>query len=473
MVYFKSRMSYGINVASKFRIDLSWEERKLNPMTIVLLYVVFISGPAFVAGWIGVKNPASDFSLTKIADLDALVAIAIVSMQFILSARIHWIERPFGLDRVMLFHRTMAIFALTLLLMHPLLIAWDQGGEDGWRFLYTFSFAGEGWKIIIGKITLIILLTTAILSLFRLSLKVEYQLWLRLHNIFALCVITGGFIHGVVIGPDVQESPLMKMLWIFYPVLALSAYSYSKFFRAAWLKGQAYRVTNVSQETDSVWTLTLAPSDKRPVYKYLPGQFHFLTLMRAKELHPEQHPFTISSSPAEPGTIASSIKASGDYTAAIGKTAVNDRAVLLGPFGRFSYLLKPSERNFVFIAGGIGITPFISMIRHMRDTNDDREILLFYGNRKEKDIAFRKELEAIALQGVPKLRIVNVLSQADDDWTGERGYITPELIRKECKSLTGRVFYLCGPSVMMTGLETNLKKAGVKRENIRFEKFSI
>jgi ferredoxin-NADP reductase len=115
----------------------------------------------------------------------------------------------------------------------------------------------------------------------------------------------------------------------------------------------------------------------------------------------------------------------------------------------------------------------MSMVRHMRDTGDVRDVLLLYGNRKEKDIAFRKGLDEIAVKGVPHLRIVHVLDQADGNWTGERGRITSELIKKECKSLDGRGFYLCGPPIMMMGLVKDLKKAGVKRSNIRYERFSI
>jgi predicted ferric reductase len=209
------------------------------------------------------------------------------------------------------------------------------------------------------------------------------------------------------------------------------------------------------------------------VYDYLPGQFHFLTLYHTNETHHEQHPFTISSSPTDRVGISSSIKASGDYTATIHKTVVGDCAALLGPFGRFSYALYPSERNLVLIAGGIGITPFMSMVRHMRDTGDGRDVLLLYCNRTEKDIAFRNELEEIAVRGIPRLRMVHVLDHTDSDWTGVRGRITVELIKKECKSLDGRVFYVCGPPNMMMGLVKDLKKAGVKRGNIRYERFSI
>jgi predicted ferric reductase len=441
---------------------------------IILLYAALVFVPAIVAGRMtGEEGLFSHFSMTKAADLAALIAIAILSMQFVLSARIRWIEKPFGLDRVMLFHRIMAISALGVLLMHPLLLAADPGSEDGWRLLYAFSFKGEGWIIIIGKATLAALLATAAVSLFRLSFKVKYERWLRLHDLFALCVISGGFIHSFLIGPHVNGNVVMETLWVAYALVALGALVYNRWIRAAVLTARAYRVFDVKQETDSVWTLTLTAPGNGPVYDYLPGQFHLITLYRAGEARHEQHPFTISSSPSGRTGISSSIKESGDYTVTIGKTVPGDRAALLGPFGRFSYALYPSERNLVFIAGGIGITPFMSMVRHMRDTGDLRDVLLLYGNRKEKDIAFRKELEEIAAKGVPRLRMVHVLNEADGNWTGERGHITSELIKKECKSLDGRVFYLCGPPIMMMGLLKSLKKAGVKRGKIRYERFSL
>jgi predicted ferric reductase len=401
----------------------------------------------------------------------ALIAIAILSMQFLLSARIRWIERPFGLDRVMLFHRAMAISAVVLLLVHPVLLAADPHGEYGWRLLYRFRLAGEGLPITIGKAALTVLVGTAVMSLFRLSLKVRYTLWLRFHKIFALSIIGCGFVHSLAIGPHVKGST-MQTLWVAYPALAVGALIYDRVIRASMLKTHAYRVADVRQETDSVWTLAMTAPRDGPVYNYHAGQFHFLTLYRSAETRHEEHPFTIASSPADRNTICCSIKASGDYTATIGKTAVGDRAALLGPFGRFSCFLHPTETDLVFIAGGIGITPFMSMLRHMAATAAVCDVVLFYGNRTRKDIAFSKDLEEIVASGAPRLRVIHVLSRAESDWKGERGHVTVELIEKECGNLAGRAFYLCGPPVMMMGLAKGLKKAGVKTRNIHRESFA-
>lgn len=98
---------------------------------------------------------------------------------------------------------------------------------------------------------------------------------------------------------------------------------------------------------------------------------------------------------------------------------------------------------------------------------------MFYGNRTEKEIAFRSELETISCTEMPHLKVVHVLSKADNSWMGEQGNITIERIKKECTNLDGWVFYLCGPPRMMVGLVRDLKNAGVKGKNIRSERFSI
>ena len=109
----------------------------------------------------------------------------------------------------------------------------------------------------------------------------------------------------------------------------------------------------------------------------------------------------------------------------------------------------------------------------MRDSRDQRNVILLYGNRKEKDIAFRKELDEISAKGIPRLRIIHALDQADDTREGIRGRISIDMIKKECASLADRVFYLCGPPVMMMELVKDLKEAGVKKGSIRYERFSI
>ena len=145
-----------------------------------------------------------------------------------------------------------------------------------------------------------------------------------------------------------------------------------------------------------------------------------------------------------------------------------------GSFGRFSHVLHPHERDLVFLAGGIGITPLMSMLRYMRDTDDDRSVALLYGNRTEKDIVFRRELEEMAAGKRPDLTVVHVLSGAGTDWTGETGHVDRERIEKYCGAdLSKKIFYVCGPQKMAEGLIKTLLEMGVSKAQIRQEIFSF
>jgi ferredoxin-NADP reductase len=188
----------------------------------------------------------------------------------------------------------------------------------------------------------------------------------------------------------------------------------------------------------------------------------------------EEHHFTISSSPAETGFHTSTIKASGDFTATIGQTSPGDLAIIHAPFGRFSYVLKPQALDLVFIAAGIGITPLMSNLRHMRHTQADRRVLLLYSNKTENDIVFREELAQIEAGTKPQLQVIHLLSQPDAGWTGEKGRLDREKIRRLCGNrLTTSTFFLCCPPPMTRTLVQILAGLGVPDSRISYEHFSL
>jgi ferredoxin-NADP reductase len=266
----------------------------------------------------------------------------------------------------------------------------------------------------------------------------------------------------------------VTVIWVLLFVSAAAAYVYHKFVGPSLRGKRPFRVESIIRETHNVWTITLAPPEGREQFEYLPGQFQFLTFLRGSRLRGEEHPFTISSSPGRKGFHASTIKESGDFTRTIGETRAGDLVAVQAPFGRFSYLLHPGERDLVFIAGGVGITPLMSMLRHMRDMDADKEVLLLYANSTEQDILFRDELDRIASAERPRLSVVHVLSKAAPEWRGERGHIDQAVIRKYCRGdLEGKSFYLCGPPAMMTALIAAVIDLGVPSRRVRSERFAL
>ena len=430
------------------------------------LYGLLVASP-FIAAALGPEHEEAGetifFGAGKAA---ALLGFSILAMQFVLSARIKWAERPFGLDRVMRFHKWMGVTAGFLILAHPLGLVL---GGAGWGLIFSF---GRHWAVGLGKIAFVLLAVLVIASVYRVTLRIEYQKWLLAHNAAAAIILVLGFVHSWALGDELQ-SGAMRTWWVILLAGAGLAFVNSRLIVPLRRRRRAHTVAEVRRETPNVWTIKMTPPKGAAKPDYKPGQFHFLTLYRGEGVPVEEHPFTISSSPSEEGYIASTIKESGDYTSTIGRTKPGDRAAVDGPFGRFSYLEHPGEGDLVFIAGGIGITPLRAMLRHMSDTGSERQVLLLYGNRTAEDIVFREELESIAAGGTPRLRVVHVLSEPKADWQGEKGYVDEEKIRRLCGDTSGKAFYICGPPVMMKKVIAALKRMGVPRGRIHYEMFSL
>ncbi len=383
-----------------------------------------------------------------------LVVFPILALQPILAARLKRLDRGFGLDIIYVLHKTMGMTAGTLLLCAVI-------------FLIAGPIRPLPWSAIAGAALVLILVLSALP--YR-ELRMTYEAWRVLHNALFIATFIAVFVQAWSIVSNLESLPA-EIIVAAVLIAAVTAYLFHKVIGPSRRRRQLYRVANVTRETRNVWTLTFKPPEGTERFAFLPGQFQFLTFGAGRG---EEHPFTISSSPTADGYHAATIKESGDFTRTIGTIQAGDLIAVQAPFGRFSYVLYPEELDLVFIAGGIGITPFMSMLRHMRDSATNREVLLLYANNTEEDIAFRSELDMIASQPPPRLRVVHVLSRAAEAWRGERGRIDRAMIGKKVTGdLRTRTFYLCGPPPMMTAVIATLFDLGIPSHRIRSERFAL
>ena len=345
----------------------------------IALYVLIVIGPL-----LGVALTSHTYYglISEIGRSAGLIGFMMLTLQPLLAGRFTWIDRPFGLDIVIRFHRHMAILAFTLIIMHPILLA---AGDAGFDILYSLN---QSRYILAGKGALIALIATVILSMFGTPDRLGFERWRLIHDSIFPVTLIFAFVHSWYAGEDLII-PWLRWIWIAASVAALAAFVYHRLIRSQLLSRRPYRVTEVKRLTEAVWDITLAPVGDDRVLDYLPGQFQFVTFHRGAELPEEEHHWTISSSPADRGSVAMTIKELGDFTATIGETRPGDTATVHGPFGRFSYLLHPEETDLVFVAGGIGITPLMSMLRHMRDTDSSLPVTLIYANRDRKSSSMR------------------------------------------------------------------------------------
>ena len=415
-------------------------------------------------------NAQSDHPRAAETGVDcAVVGFTILALQFVITARLRWIEAPFGLDLLLTFHRAMALLATALLCAHPLLVA---SAHAAWSLLFRLRVH---WYIWAGRVALSLLLLHVTVSLSRRVLHLSYERWRRMHNLFALAILSLGFAHSVMVGDDLRSGGL----WVWAPMMsiALGCWLYSRILRPWLLPRHPFRVMTVKAEAPRVWTLTLRTPENRP-FHFLPGQFQFLRL-RGAHVSSEEHPFTIASSPTCPGCISLTVKECGDFTSTLSCVRPGDRATVHGPFGRFSHVLHRwagDEEELIFVAAGIGITPLMSMLRYMRDRRESRRVLLVYANRRPEDVVFQEELSEMEAAGAPLLKVIHIFSSAPAPpctWNRESGRLDAVRLVQLCDGIDDCAFYLCCPPPMTAALIRGLRQMGVSPRRIHTDYFSL
>jgi predicted ferric reductase len=412
-------------------------------------------------------GPTTDHPRTVEAGVaSAIVGFTLLALQFVLAARLSWVEGPFGLDVLLRFHRAMALVAVVALCAHPLLVA----AGNGWGLLTRWR---AHWYLWAGRLGLLTLLLHVCASLLRRKLPITYEAWRRWHTAGAFAVLGAGFAHSLVIGDDL-ESVAGRALWSGLLAVAVGAWLYGRVLRPLLMRSRRgahlFRVAGVKAEAPRVWTVSLEPVGAR--FGFAPGQFQFIRF-HSRGLGRSEHPFTIASNPAGQAGISLTIKESGDFTRNIKLLRPGDCATVHGPFGRFSHTFHRDELDLVFVAAGVGITPHISMLRYMADLKEPLRVLLVYASRTPADILFQEELRALEVADCPTLKVVHVLSDAPAGWRGEVGRLDADRLLKLSGGPAGKAFYLCCPPAMMAALVRGLRRHRVSAARIHADYFSV
>jgi ferredoxin-NADP reductase len=201
---------------------------------------------------------------------------------------------------------------------------------------------------------------------------------------------------------------------------------------------------------------------------YKAGQFFFVTIKTGdREL---TKPFSFSSSPTEPEHIEFTKKFTDhEFSLALRACKVGDWARIDAPYGKLTF--EGEYPKIALLSGGIGITPFMSIIKNATDKRLGSQITLFYGCRTEKDIVFKKELEESAKTN-KNLKLVFVITEPSPQWRGETGIITADLVKKVLPDYKENMFYTCGPPGMVTAMEKLVETIGLPKEKIKKELFA-
>ncbi|MBU0660870.1 ferric reductase-like transmembrane domain-containing protein [Patescibacteria group bacterium] len=229
-------------------------------------------------------------------------------------------------------------------------------------------------------------------------------------------------------------------------------------------KTKAYPIKNIINENHDTKTFVFDMGEKQ---HFQAGQFCLLRIHdKTRKLH-ARHPFTMSNAPGST-ELAFTIKQSGRFTEALFQLKKGDKVLIEGPFGIFTKKRCTTKRQ-VFIAGGVGITPFKSMLEDPSTENDPRKIFLFYGARSKKNMLFE---DFFSKKLSKKFHAIYCLSQEKkSDGICEIGYIDEKILLKYITSFEETCFYICGPEAMKQSVIGILKKHKVPKEHIIVEHF--
>ncbi len=423
------------------------------------LYLAAVTGPLFalLPGVAAGSGFAWDFAMAL-----GYAGLAMLGVQFALTARFKRATAPFGIDIVYYFHRYLALAALGIVLAHYALARWSVPG--GFGPLDPREAPGH---MTAGRIAIVAFIVLVVSSVLRRTLRLDYDLWRRWHALLATVGFALAIAH-VLGAARYLDTPWKRLLWVSYGAFWLALIGYVRIVRPWRVARRPWRVLEVRPERGRVHTLVLAPTDGRPL-RFAPGQFVWLTL-RASPYAMREHPFSIASSAERGDRIDLSIKELGDFTSTIGTVRPGEIAWVDAPYGTFGIDQYPQAPGYVFVAGGIGIAPVLSMLRTLADRADRRPLWLFYGNRVWERAAFRDKLERF--EATLDLRLIHVLQEPPAGWQGERGLLTQQLLARHLPPQRVLLeYFICGPTAMTHVAEAALARLGVPAGRVHSEIF--
>jgi ferredoxin-NADP reductase len=215
--------------------------------------------------------------------------------------------------------------------------------------------------------------------------------------------------------------------------------------------------------------------EKPASFKFTPGQFIDITLLNPLETDAEGNArgFSIASAPYEDFIMVATRLRDTAFKRVLRSVPSGTEVKIEGPFGNLR-LHNAKSRAAVVLTGGIGITPFRSILLHAAKEKLPHRIFLFYANRRPEDAAFLDELQQLERQN-PKYKLIACMTEMEKSshsWSGERGAINWQMLAKYLKGVASPVYYITGPPPMVKAMHTMLVDAGVDDDNIRIEEFA-
>jgi len=370
-------------------------------------------------------------------------AVTVFAANFLMATRAKWVEKIFGgLDKMYMIHRRSGVIAVVLLLLHFLFVPRD---------LTEFTVGKP-----LGFYALVLILVGVVLSVAPVfKQKIKYHKWIKFHKLMGVFYIMG-IVHSLKVPTLTSELPLVRTYVYGMAILGILAWIYKAFLYNIFNKKLDYSVNSIKHFENDTTEIQLVPINKKLAYEA--GQFTFVSFDGLNKN--ESHPFTISNHPSE-DHLRLTIRSLGDYTADLQSSLKEDaKAKIQGAFGQFNYI-KAKNKDQIWLAGGIGITPFLSFLKEL---NLNFKVTLIWSVKTVDQANYKDEIEKAVSQN-SNLNFVL--------WdSGTKGYFS---IGKKFKSntLKNKSVFICGPEIMRESYIKQLMEKGVSINDMHYEEFSF
>ncbi len=420
--------------------------------------VIWISLIITFSLWILSKDSIAtilDFPIKSLAQITALVGAVAFFTSFILSSRFPFFEKELALDKAYTMHRLIGTLAGSGILLHVGSLISNLLPSKFALSLYLIP--GTNLSYTLGTLAFYLMMIMILSSIY---LKLPYPIWKLIHKISSYSIIIAT-LHIFLISSDVSNYLPLRIWILSIAFLSLIAWFYRQFIYKKQAFTHEYKVVDVlSLQSITVFTLenTINP------IKFEPGQFAFFKIIdESKQITTESHPFTILSSSASKIMIAA--KELGDYTTTLKNLKIGTTVTVAGPHGSFGKQLLESKRPTIWIAGGIGITPFFNIMTYLASEPEIKVPSTLYYTNSEQDSIFHPQLLGYAQKLSIPYTFIN---------SSVEGHLTPEVILKPLtEKPAGYEFFLCGPDALITAITNALLQAGVPETQIHTEDFDF
>ena len=392
-------------------------------------------------------------TMTSFGQIAGIIGLTLFSINLILSVRFKFLEKFwYGLNNVYEYHHKIGAISFILILFHPLFLVISYLSFS-LKAAAEFFLPFKDIPVTYGIFSLLLMVILMVLTFY---IKLKYNTWKFSHK-FMVLVFVLALLHSMFISSDISRDTFLRVYLLSFGFIALVASFYQAFVSKFINVHLIYNLKAINILTPQVVELELEPKDKK--INFFPGQFVFIRFLSGN-IESESHPFSISSDYRE-GSLKIVIKSLGDFTDKLKNLEPGLAVEIEGPYGKFTHL-DILNKNQVWIAGGVGVTPFISMARSL--DNSGYNIDLYYAVNNVNEAVLINELKE--LENNKKIKLIPWYS-------AERGYLNGQAISEITTDLKNRDILLCGPAPFMFGLRKQLIDLGIKRKHIHFENFKL